>query len=163
MKSIVLASAMLLSGSVAGAQMAAPAPVHRIYQPGQVVWGPAPASLPPGAQAAVLYGDPTREGPFVLRLKLPPNYLIPPHTHPRPELVTVISGEFHVGMGTAVDPTKFHRLPAGSFFGFDPGLAHFAHVDVETVVQISSVGPWGIAYVNAADDPRNQPAQERGG
>src|SRR5215204_7628671 len=65
---------------------------HKVLTPNDVKWGPAPASVPKGAQAAGIYGDPSKEGLFALRLKLPKGYHIPPHTHPKPELVTVLSG-----------------------------------------------------------------------
>lgn len=129
---------------------------HSIMTPPQIKWGPAPPSLPAGAQAAVLYGDPAKEGMFVLRLRLPKGYKIPPHTHPKPEIVTVVSGAFHVGMGTKADAKRARRLPPGSFFAFDPGMAHYAHVQEATVVQLSSTGPWAITYVNQVDDPRRK-------
>jgi quercetin dioxygenase-like cupin family protein len=131
-------------------------PVHKIVKPEEVAWGAGPASLPAGAQMAVLYGDPTKEGLFVMRLKMPAGYSIAPHTHPKPEIVTVVSGSFEVGMGSFADTTKVQRLPAGAFFAFDPGLAHYARVREETIVQISTSGPWGITYVNPADDPRQK-------
>ena len=129
---------------------------HSIMAPSQIKWGPAPPSLPPGAQAAVLYGDPAKDGLFVLRLRLPAGYRIPPHTHPRAETVTVVSGAVHIGMGKKADPKAARRLPAGSFFAFDPGMAHYAQVKEATVVQLSSTGPWAINYVNQADDPRRK-------
>ena len=143
-----------ISGSFASAQPAGS--THTILTPPQINWGAAPPSLPLGARAAVLFGDPTKEGMFVLRLRLPKGYKIPPHTHPQPEIVTVISGAFHVGMGTVANASKAKRLPRGSFFAFDPGMAHYAFVQEETVVQLSSTGPWTITYVNEADDPRKK-------
>lgn len=139
-------------------QQAAPdsQPAHKIVSADQVVWNAGPPSLPPGAQAAVLHGDPAKDGLFAMRLKLPAGYRIAPHSHPKPEVVTVISGAFHVGMGEVADKAKAQRLPAGSFFAFDPGMAHYAHVDEETVIQINSSGPWAINYVNPADDPREK-------
>jgi quercetin dioxygenase-like cupin family protein len=131
-------------------------PAHHIIAADQVSWTAGPPSLESGAQSAVLHGDPGKEGLFVMRLKLPAGFRIAPHTHPKPEIVTVISGAFNVGMGDTADPASARRLPAGSFFAFDPGLAHYAHVDEETVVQISSTGPWAIEYVNPADDPREK-------
>lgn len=148
----ILAATLLVLASGAAAQAVHPA--HRIVRPGDIVWAAGPPSLAPGAKAAVLYGDPSKEGLFVLRLKLPAGFRIAPHTHPRPEIVTVISGAFHVGMGKVADKAKARKLGAGSMFAFDPGLAHYAHVDTETVVQLSSTGPWTINYVNAGDDPR---------
>ncbi len=143
-------------GAPANQAAAEPAgqPVHTIVPADQVSWSAGPPTLPAGAQAALLHGDPAKEGLFVMRLKLPGGYSIAPHTHPKPEIVTIVSGAFHVGMGEVADKSKAQRLPAGSFFAFDPGMAHYAHTEEETVVQISSTGPWGINYINAADDPR---------
>ncbi len=127
---------------------------HVMLTLGEIEWQAGPASIPEGAEAAVLYGDPSTEGPFALRLKLPEGYHIPPHTHPRPEIVTVISGTFHIGTGETADRSAAEALPTGSFFAFDPGMAHFAYNDEETVIQLNSVGPWALAYVNPDDDPR---------
>ena len=73
------------------------------FPPADVKWQDGPASLPKGAKIAVLEGDPTKEGPFVFRVKVPDGYRIPPHTHPKTERVTVISGTFNIGMGDKCD------------------------------------------------------------
>jgi quercetin dioxygenase-like cupin family protein len=127
---------------------------HTIIAPQEIKWGPAPAVLPPGAEAAVLFGDPSKEGLFALRLKLPEGYSVPPHMHPVDEVVTVISGTFRLGMGDTADQSKAQPLPAGSFFALPPGEPHYVFIDEESVIQISTVGPWGLTYVNPADDPR---------
>ena len=93
---------------------------------------------------------------FALRLKLPAGYRVPPHTHPVDEVVTVISGTFSLGMGETADQSSAQPLPAGSFFALPPGTPHFVFIDEETVIQISTVGPWGLTYVNPADDPRQK-------
>jgi quercetin dioxygenase-like cupin family protein len=129
---------------------------HKIIPAQDIKWAPGPGSIPPGAEAATLYGDPSKEGLFALRLKLPKGYHIPPHTHPKPEIVTVISGTFRLGMGEKADSSKAQALPAGSFFALSPGMAHFAFADENTVIQLNSTGPWGLNYVNPADDPRNK-------
>jgi quercetin dioxygenase-like cupin family protein len=146
---VVIAAALALSTSTALSQDA-----HKVLPPDQMQWTPAPASLPKGAEAVVLYGDPSKEGLFALRLKLPNGYKIAPHTHPKPEVVTVISGTLKLGMGETADETKAEALPAGSFFAFPPDSVHYVFADGETVVQLNSVGPWGITYVNPKDDPR---------
>jgi quercetin dioxygenase-like cupin family protein len=112
--------------------------------------------LPAGAEAAALYGDPSADGLFALRLKLPAGYHIPPHTHPKPEIVTVISGMLLLGMGEIADEEFTESLPAGSFFAFEPSMAHYVFAEGETVVQVNSTGPWGLTYVNPADDPRTR-------
>jgi quercetin dioxygenase-like cupin family protein len=129
---------------------------HTMLAPSDVKWGPAPKVLPSGAQAAVLYGDPTKNGLFALRLKLPSGYAIPPHTHPAAEVVTVISGTTNLGMGKTADRNSTKALPAGSFFALPKGTPHFVYFDEETVVQVTTIGPWGIKYVNPADDPQKK-------
>ena len=143
--------------ALAGVASTAPAETmggHTIVSPQEIKWGPAPAVLPPGAEAAVLFGDPSKEGLFALRLKLPEGYSVPPHTHPVDEVVTVISGTFSLGMGETADQSNAQPLPAGSFFALPPGMAHYVFIDEETVIQISTIGPWGLTYINPEDDPR---------
>ena len=129
---------------------------HKMLSPQEIKWASGPPSLPPGAEVAVLYGDPGKDGLFAMRLKLPKGYKISPHTHPKPEVVTVISGMFRLGMGETADQSKGKPLAAGSFFAMPPGMAHFAFADEDTVVQLNSTGPWALTYVNAADDPRKK-------
>lgn len=129
---------------------------HALLEAGAIEWSPGPPSIPAGAEASVLYGDPSKEETFALRLKLPAGYVLPAHTHPKPEIVTVISGTFELGMGEEANRDEATALEAGSFFAFPPGMAHYAYTDVETVVQLNSTGPWSLDYVNPDDDPRNQ-------
>src|ERR671914_2648603 len=88
---------------------------HTVVAADAVKWGPAPPSLPPGAQAAALLGSPAKEGPFVLRLKSPAGFLIPPHRHSKDEFVTVISGRVAFGTGASVDRASLKPLPTASF------------------------------------------------
>jgi quercetin dioxygenase-like cupin family protein len=125
-----------------------------IHRPDGLTWKDGPPSLPPGAKFAVLEGDPTKPGPFVMRVMVPDGYRIPPHTHPKPERLTVISGTFYIGMGDTFDPTQGQEMPAGAYGTWPPGMKHFVWVKGETVVQLHGDGPWAINYVNPADDPR---------
>ncbi|MGH6897391.1 MAG: cupin domain-containing protein [Geminicoccaceae bacterium] len=152
----LVSAAVVLLLAASAAATAQTMDEHKIVSPDAVEWAPGPASIPPGAEAAVLYGDPSKEGLFALRLKLPSGYHIPPHTHPKPEVVTVISGTFRLGMGETADQSKAQPLAAGSFFAMAPGMAHYASADEETVVQVNSTGPWGLTYVNPKDDPRQK-------
>jgi hypothetical protein len=126
-----------------------------IHRPDGLKWQDGPPSLPPGAKFAVLEGNPARPGPFVFRVKVPDGYRIPPHTHPKPERVTVLSGTFHLGMGDTFDPKKGEALPAGTYGTWPAGMKHYVWVKGETVVQFHGQGPWVITYLNPADDPRN--------
>jgi len=125
-----------------------------LFLPAQIKWKDGPASLPPGAQMAVLEGDPGKEGPFVMRLRLPDGYHIPPHVHPKPERVTVISGTFNIGMGDKFDPKAGRAMPAGTFGTWPAGMKHFVWAKGETVIQLHGNGPWEIKYLNPTDDPR---------
>ena len=125
-----------------------------LYPTAEIVWKDGPASLPAGAKVAVLEGDPSKEGFFTMRLRLPDGFKVPPHWHPKVEHVTVISGTFNVGMGEQFDQTATRAMPAGTF-GFWPAeMRHFAWTKGETVVQLHGTGPWMITYVNSSDDPR---------
>lgn len=124
--------------------------VHVTVNADEVQWKEAPPILP-GAQMSVLHGDPSKEGVFVMRLKLPANYRVPPHTHPVDEIVTVISGEFNIGMGREFDQAKTKSYTAGGFIAMPPGTEHFVYTDQETVIQISTRGPWALNFVNPGD------------
>lgn len=145
----------ILAAAVAATAAPLQAQEHVMVTPQDVEWTSGPPSVPEGAEMAVLYGNPGDEGPFALRLKLPAGYHIPPHSHPRPEIVTVISGTFELGNGETAERDAAEALPAGSLFAFDPGMAHFTYNDEETVIQLTSVGPWAIEYVDPDDDPRD--------
>ena len=121
-----------------------------------VKWGPAPPSLPPGAQAAVLLGSPAKEGPFVLRLKFPAGFIIPPHRHSKDEFVTVISGKFAIASGEKVDRASLKPLPPASFVHLPAGMPHYASAEGETIVQINGIGPFDVIYVDPKDDPRKK-------
>ena len=127
----------------------------RLYPPTTVEWKAGPAALPPGAKMAALEGDPTKEGPFVVRFQFPDGYHVAPHTHPKTERVTVISGTLLLAIGEALDRSSAKKLPAGSFGYWPAGMKHTAWSEGETVIQLHGIGPWQINYVDPADDPRN--------
>ncbi len=132
---------------------------HVIIPADKVEWKPGPPTLPPGAQMAVLAGSPMKEGPFIMRLKFPAGFAIPPHRHPREEALTVISGAFGMGTGEKHNRNAAPLLPAGSFFVMPAGTAHFAWTDQETVMQVNGVGPFVVEYINPDDDPRKKAAK----
>jgi hypothetical protein len=131
-------------------------PLHaqNAFTPDQVKYGPAPAFLRPGAQLAVLEGDPmASSGDFTIRLKMPDGYQIAPHTHPNRENVTVPSGTLKVGMGDQFDAGKTMSFGAGSFAYLDSTVQHYAVASGETVIQIHGMSPVKVNYINPADDP----------
>ena len=143
LKAVVLVSGLLCLASPAAAQV----------NTGDLKWGPAPAIVPAGAQMSVLSGDPTKAGVFVLRLKMPAGYKVPAHQHPSDEYVTVISGDLSLGMGDKLDPAMSDKLAPGGFAVAGAKMYHFAFSTGGAVVQVSAEGPFGMTYVNPADDP----------
>jgi quercetin dioxygenase-like cupin family protein len=128
---------------------------HQIMAPSELKWGDMPPGLPAGAKMSVLNGDPTKAGPFTVRMQAPAGYKIAPHTHPTAERVTVISGTFRIGMGNKFDEAATKEMGPGSYLVLPPGMTHFVSLTSEAIVQIDSEGPFQIKYVDAADDPRN--------
>lgn len=127
---------------------------HTMFTPDNLQWTDTPAL--PGAKVAILEGPITEAVPFTFRLKFPANYKIAPHWHPAIERATVLSGTLHLGVGDTFDQAKATALPAGSISIMEPKMHHFAWTSEETVVQLSGMGPWGITFVNPADDPRKK-------
>jgi anti-sigma factor ChrR (cupin superfamily) len=156
MKRLAICATLIVVGTAAALSQSPPSKDHALLLASEMTWGPAPASLPPGAQAAALEGDPAKAGPFTLRLKLPDGYQIPPHYHPAVEHITVIEGTFVLGMGEKATEDGTKTLTAGSFAFMPAGMRHFARVQGNSIVQLHGTGPWGITYVNPSDDPRKK-------
>jgi quercetin dioxygenase-like cupin family protein len=150
MKLLFLSVVLVLAALFA----AQPSQAQNAFTPDQVKFGPAPPSLPPGAQLAVLEGNPMgSSGDFTIRLKMPDGYKVAPHTHPSRENVTVLSGTLKVGMGDQFDAGKMTSFGEGSFAYLDPSMHHYAMASGDTVIQIHGMAPVKFNYINPADDP----------
>ena len=126
---------------------------HISLTPSEVKWNDAPG-LGPGFKIAVIEGDPKVAGPLMMRIKIPANGKIAPHTHPALEHVTVISGTFYLGIGEKVDASKAGAYPAGGVVVIPQGMPMFAFAKgKETVVQVHGIGPWATNYLKPADAP----------
>ncbi|MBA3913484.1 MAG: cupin domain-containing protein [Acidobacteriales bacterium] len=124
------------------------------FTPDQMKFGPPPPFIAPGAQVAVLEGNPAgSDGDYTVRVKMPDGYKIAPHWHPTRENVTVISGALKVGMGDKFEDSKMTSFPGGSFAYLDPNVHHYAQASGSTTIQIHGAAPLQFNYVNAADDP----------
>jgi hypothetical protein len=151
---LVLAALLGTAGGLVIAAYAHDGASKNAFTPDSIPYGPAPAFVAPGAQLAVLEGDPTASsGDYTVRLKIPAGYKIAPHWHPKRENVTVISGTFKVGMGDKFDESTMGTFPAGSFAYLDPDMHHYAMAKDAVVVQIHGVAPVQFNYVNPNDDP----------
>src|SRR2546423_986233 len=115
---------------------AAPMPDHKVVQPKEIQWGDAPAVLPAGAKMAVLEGDPNKPGIYIVRLKAPNGYRVPPHWHPAAEYLTVISGNFSVGMGDKWEDRGMTQLGPGGYATMNAKAHHYAKASgPETIIQ----------------------------
>jgi quercetin dioxygenase-like cupin family protein len=115
----------------------------KIIQADALTWGPA-QGLPPGAQVAVLYGNPSEKGPFAVRFKFPAGYSVPTHSHPTDEYLTVISGKARMAFGQKADDAQAQPLPANAFMALPAGAWHRLWADAETIIELHSTGPFGV-------------------
>jgi quercetin dioxygenase-like cupin family protein len=120
-------------------------------------WGPAPAVFPAGAKMAVVSGDPSKPGPFVIQLAMPDGYRLAPHFHPTAETVEVKQGTFLFAMGDTFDLAKTKPMNVGEKGSIPANVHHYATAKGATVVAVTSTGPFALTYVNPADNPQ-QPA-----
>jgi quercetin dioxygenase-like cupin family protein len=128
---------------------------HKFFNPDAIQWQEGPASLPKGAKVSVLEGDLAKEGPFTLRVLFPANYKVGPHWHPAIEHVTVLKGTFYMGAGETYSPDMAKKLEVGAFAVMPAKVVHYGFTTKnEAMIQVHGTGPWGITYVNPADDPR---------
>jgi quercetin dioxygenase-like cupin family protein len=102
-----------------------------------------------GVKFALIQGDPSKPGVYVIRAKFSPGAMTRPHWHPEDRFVTVLQGTWYTGEGDAFDPDKTQPLKAGSFM-LHPAKAHHydGARDEEVIVQIIGVGPSGTHLVD---------------
>jgi len=137
----------------------------RPHQPGQaefksilpeaIDWKPFPA-FPPSVRLAVVVGNPAEPGPYTIRVRAPHGVKLPPHRHPEDRVYTVISGVFYIGLGDEFDASKLEAYPPGAVVILPGNTSHFHWAkSSEYVTQVTGIGPLGLDYVDAKDDPRN--------
>jgi len=149
-------SAALLVASLASASLANPAQApstgahHTVVATDGIAWKP----LRPGAEIAVVSGDPDKDGsPFVLRMRYHVKSRIPPHWHPTDEHLTILSGTFRLGTGPSGDESATTPIGVGGYGFVAAKMPHYGWADANTTIQVHGLGPFAINYVNPADDP----------
>jgi quercetin dioxygenase-like cupin family protein len=130
--------------------------VFRSVLPEDIDWKPF-AAFPPGARLAVLVGEPSRPGPYVIRVKMPSGAKMMPHRHPEDRIYTVISGVFYIGVGEEFDGDKLQAYPPGCIVVLPGDTPHFHWAKSgEYITQVTAIGPLGLEYMHAKDDPRRK-------
>ena len=112
----------------------------------QVKWQAHPAIA--GAEYSVLLGKPLEAGPLIVRVKLPADAQVLPHTHPEARTYTVLAGEWKLGFGTRYDATALKSYSAGSMYRLPAKVAHFQSAGPQgAIVQIESIGPTSTDFI----------------
>jgi quercetin dioxygenase-like cupin family protein len=127
---------------------------HVMVQPDDLKWASAPPVLPKRAHIAVLYGDPDKAEPFVLRLNFPAGYKVAAHIHPNDYDLTVLSGTMYLGIGDTFDAARGDGLKAGGYLHLPKNTHHYEWNTEDTVIQLSGIGSAGMTYLDPSDDPR---------
>lgn len=123
--------------------------------PDQLEWRPSPRVT--GLENAALIGSSKEAGPYVERVRFPPNFVVQPHTHPEERTYTILSGTWYIGWGEEFDESKLQALPAGSFYVEPPGKPHFVATKDEAVIfQLSGMGPTATSFVDPSHAPKPQ-------
>ena len=152
-----VAAALTISAPTIGADES----MHKAVAPDALTWVPGPPSMPKGQTVAVLAGDPGKSGLFILRARVPDGYVVPPHWHSQAEHLTVLSGQMHIGMGDTLDRSKGEAIGPGGFVVMPANMRHYVWTTGETVIQVTSMGPFDITYIDPKDDPRTAAAAAR--
>jgi hypothetical protein len=127
----------------------------RSVLPEDVEWRTFPP-FPPSARLAIVVGQPSEPGPYVIRVKVPSGFKLMPHRHPEDRVYTVISGVFYIGRGEQFASEGLEAYPPGAVIVLPGGTPHFHWAKSgEYVTQVTGIGPLGLEYVDLRDDPRN--------
>jgi pimeloyl-ACP methyl ester carboxylesterase len=105
-------------------------------------WHAAPPGLPPGGSFAVVSGDPFSAGPFVMRVRLPPGFALPPYRRPNEEQLVVLAGAITVGAVGEAGAATTRTLSSGFYVSLPPDEIHFANTRDGAIVQIFGIGPF---------------------
>lgn len=129
--------------------------------PEDVEWKPF-AAFPSSVRLAVIAGQSSEPGPYMIRVKVPGEVKLMPHRHSEDRIYTVIAGVFYIGLGDEFDAVKLEAYPPGAVILLSGNTPHFQWANSgEYISEVSATGPQGFEYVNSKDDPRNNNS-ERG-
>jgi quercetin dioxygenase-like cupin family protein len=130
--------------------------IFKSILPEDVEWK-AFAAFPPAVHLAVIVGQPSESAIYTIRVRAPHGAIIPPHKHPEDRIYTVLSGVFYIGLGEEFDADKLTAYPPGAVIVLPGNTAHFHWAkSSEYITQVTGIGPLGLEYIDANDDPRNK-------
>jgi quercetin dioxygenase-like cupin family protein len=127
--------------------------------PENIDWKPF-AAFPPSVRLAIIAGQPSEPGSYMIRVRVPGGVRLMPHRHSEDRIYTVISGIFYIGVGEEFDSDKLEAYPAGAVIVLPGNTPHFHWAKSgEYISQVEAIGPLGFEYVNSKDDSRNENSQ----
>jgi quercetin dioxygenase-like cupin family protein len=133
---LIVILGLIAFGSIQAAELDPKA--INIQLPKDIKW----VSSPSGSEQAVLFGDPSKPGLYIVLTKWLPNKNSRPHSHPNDRYITVLKGTWWVNTGTKYDPAGFKPIPAGSYVVHYGGQVHYDGAkDEEVLLQIVGMGP----------------------
>ena len=122
--------------------------VQLVVQAQDIEWAPCPPTLPSGCEIAVLEGSPQAPDLFTVRFKVTEAFVMPPHTHPKDERVTVLTGRMAVAFGMDATRDGARRFGPGDYYVNARDAIHSVWADGPSVIQITGIGPWEAHFVD---------------
>lgn len=122
--------------------------VQHVVRAGEIQWKPTPPNLPPGSEMAVLEGDPRGNALFTVRFRTYTDMIVPAHSHPVNERVTVLQGRAAVAFGPDATRETGTEFGPGDYYVNAHGAVHTIWLDSATILQITGIGPWTLDFVD---------------
>ena len=121
--------------------------VQHVVHAGDIQWMPCPPNLPEGCQIAILEGSPKSNNLFTVRFKLSGEFVMPAHTHPKDERVTILNGKAYVAFGKEATREKAKEFGPGDYYVNARNAIHTVWADSSTIIQITGIGPWEVDFI----------------
>ena len=121
--------------------------VQHVVHAKDIQWQPCPPSLPKGCEMAVLEGNPKGNDLFTVRFKITGAFIMPPHTHPKDERVTVLQGKAYVAFGNDATREEATEFEPGDYYVNARNAIHTVWADSSTIIQITGIGPWEAHFI----------------
>ena len=121
--------------------------VQHVVHANEVQWKPCPPNLPGGCEIAVLEGNPKSNDLFTIRFRIVGEFVMPPHTHPKDERVTILQGKAYVAFGKEATKKDAKEFGPGDYYVNARNAIHTVWADPSTIIQITGIGPWEANFI----------------
>jgi quercetin dioxygenase-like cupin family protein len=121
--------------------------VQHVVHAKDIEWKPCPPNLPGGCEMAVLEGNPKSNDLFTVRFKLSGKFIMPAHTHPKDERVTILQGKAYVAFGKGATKKEAKEFGPGDYYVNARNAIHTVWADSSTILQITGIGPWEANFI----------------